>query len=79
MSLSSVPGQESGTGNEYDCSESVSHARTLSWLSKTESGHLDNDLIDDMDYNLNVDLHPVHNLPITSSQIILMHRELNKT
>ena len=60
MSLSSLPGQEPGTGND-----DVSHARTLSWLSKTESDHPDDDLVDNMDYNLRVDLHPVHNLPMT--------------
>ena len=60
MSLSSLPGQEPGTGND-----NVSHARTLSWLSKTESDHPDDDLVDNMDYNLRVDLHPVHNLPMT--------------
>jgi hypothetical protein len=69
MSLSSRTGQEPGTSDGYDCSRSVSYDRTLTWLSKAESCHLDDDLNDDMDndQNLNDDLHPVRTLPITTA------------
>ena len=64
MSLTALLGQELGTSND-DVSQ-VSYARTLSWISKAENSHSDDDLIDTMDYNLGVDLHPVHQLPMAT-------------
>ena len=65
MSLTPLLGQEPGASND-DVSQ-VSYARTLSWISKTEDGHSDDDLIDTMDCNLGVDLHPVHQLPMATA------------
>ena len=64
MSLTALLGQEPGTGND-DVSH-VYHALTLSWISKAESGHSDDDLVDTMDCNLGIDLHPVHQLPMAT-------------
>ena len=62
MSLAASLGQDPGTSND-DVSQ-ASYARTLSWVSKAENSHPDDDLIDIMDYNLEVD--PVHQLPMAT-------------
>ena len=50
MNLAASLGQELGTND--DGVSQASYARTLSWLSKTENNHPDNDLVDIMNYNL---------------------------
>ena len=62
MSLAASLGQEPGNSND-DVSQ-ASYARTLSWVSKAENSHPDDDLIDTIDYNLGVDL--VHQLPMAT-------------